>query len=700
MTDLQQFDFRQSAYERPNQRWRCGWAAEGQACQIGPDGKGNCRATFECQPVMSSGRWQCTRSELAGGRCEDGPLPGGSCCRAVPRCRPVRTWRARIRLTAQWVTAATVGLLLLLMAGDGGPAFIDPGHLTFQHSEIEGCAGCHTAFDKGPTAWVQAAFSTTSEIQDAEKCLACHDLGEQAILPHSQSITRLLAVTKRTGPPTSPGMPIFLRLANAVGDSHRHERGEVPCLHCHQEHHGQEFDLTATENGRCMVCHKAKFASLADGHPEFSSYPYDRRTRLAFDHVSHLGKHFVDDKIKALAPKQCKNCHTPDTKGGTMLVKGYETVCSACHGGQIEGEGRSGSKGIAFFTVPGLDVEILRELNVAIGSWPEDAEDEVTPFTDFLLSGDEDYLAARAVIADVDLMDLADAEDEVMDAVKTVAWKFKAMLRDLLVDGADGLKKRLETRFGRELTNNEVSRLTAALPVDALRSAQRNWFPKLLEEMERRDDGKEVEIPEEEEEKDEEEEAKPGEEWATAGGWYREDFSLVYRPTGHADPFIRSWLDVAGEGAVGHSKPSADEIFDVLANPKSPGVCGKCHSVDDTGIQGLRVNWFAKQPVPGQQNFTRYSHTAHFPLLDERGCLTCHELNDKADFAAGFKDANPHTFSSNFNPILRKVCAECHTKQVAGDSCVRCHNYHVGTFPPAVASTPTVMRKALAPAAK
>ena len=35
----------------------------------------------------------------------------------------------------------------------------------------------------------------------------------------------------------------------------------------------------------------------------------------------------------------------------------------------------------------------------------------------------------------------------------------------------------------------------------------------------------------------------PDEDRMQAGGWFREDFALRYRPTGHADAFIRAWLD-------------------------------------------------------------------------------------------------------------------------------------------------------------
>ena len=130
---LQKFDYRSSNYHRPNQSWVCGWATEGKPCHIGPDNKGNCRATFECQPSKTNDRWQCTRSELVGGKCSDGPLPNGICCRSIQRCRPVLNWRARVRATRNLVLAVSVGLLLLVIAGPLMPVLINPGDITFQH---------------------------------------------------------------------------------------------------------------------------------------------------------------------------------------------------------------------------------------------------------------------------------------------------------------------------------------------------------------------------------------------------------------------------------------------------------------------------------------------------------------------------------------------------------------------------------------
>ena len=39
------------------------------------------------------------------------------------------------------------------------------------------------------------------------------------------------------------------------------------------------------------------------------------------------------------------------------------------------------------------------------------------------------------------------------------------------------------------------------------------------------------------------------ESWAEYGGWYRQDYAIFYRPTGHKDKFIYSWLFLTGPQA-------------------------------------------------------------------------------------------------------------------------------------------------------
>ena len=74
------------------------------------------------------------------------------------------------------------------------------------------------------------------------------------------------------------------------------------------------------------------------------------------------------------------------------------------------------------------------------------------------------------------------------------------------------------------------------------------------------------------------------ESWAEYGGWYRQDYAIFYRPTGHKDKFIYSWLFLTGPQAPKGDKAPAAAVFDLLTSKDAQGSCTKCHSVDD--IQG------------------------------------------------------------------------------------------------------------------
>ena len=782
-----------------------------------------------------------------------------------------------------------------------------------------------------------------------------------------------------------------------------------------------------------------------------------------------------------------------------MLIDDFERTCQACHAGQIAGEGLAGPAGVPVFAVPGLDIESLRDRGAAIGEWPEDADEELTPFMTFLLADDDTFVAARAALDGVDLYDLSEANGAQIAAVEHFAWGVKGLLYDLVVDGAPALTARLERALGHELGAGDASALSGLLPVDAIRAAQRDWFPRLIREFGRHRSGETVPMPgdgevddaahsvpgdglepagatrhaqtgeglvvvavasdeilatvlgasltrfvdhaaaggefvvasasedalatelvaslvdvinlvsvhedriaadmpvvlsdemgtarevfrdgdyviveiaplaedrfvavdyfvhdgqvlhmypnpsrqdnllsrgarlrlgapdgdeqacrigspfgddlllvitserplyaglrpivedtagyleyleqrladavaggaveihyrvvttaqdeasasaiverrrqreeerlaeaerrrqeeerlaEEERRREEEarraeaerrrqeeerlaeaerqrqEEARLAEErrraeeeakiaqaeeeilteegedilaeegedilaeededilaeedddilveededilaeedddilveededilaeededilaeedddilveedeaaaaelvaaedlsaltsaeaWSTSGGWYRDYYALFYRPTGHADGFLRAWFDVVRQARGDAGRDAALRVFASLSAPQSPGRCSKCHSTDSVADGGPQMNWVGARPVAHEQKFTRFSHSSHFSLLDGKGCATCHKLNDEAAYAAGFDDTDPMTFASNFDAVERATCSGCHTREQAGDSCLICHNFHVGTFPPAVAAT-------------
>src|SRR5206468_1703511 len=161
----------------PNQKWVCGQAAEGKPCRIGPDARGRCRATFECQPALeikpreAKGRYRCTRTAEYGGPCEVGPTPQGACSRPIPKCVPVRSLRLQRKHFTISTIAFTAGVLLVGLCGPFRTRFISPGELSLQHAtstfarlagartnSAGGCRVCHQQAHAGLSGWIAAAF--------------------------------------------------------------------------------------------------------------------------------------------------------------------------------------------------------------------------------------------------------------------------------------------------------------------------------------------------------------------------------------------------------------------------------------------------------------------------------------------------------------------------------------------------------------
>ncbi len=757
---LQAFDFRSSRYERPNQNWICGQTARGHACRIGPDRRGRCRVSFECQPRSDGAHWTCTRSPDAGGKCADGPRPDGTCCRPIQSCVPIRSLRAKRRQAVLWVVAFVIGFLALALEGPSKMAMLSPGPVTAQHSGIGDCSGCHVSFEGGVVAWIHAGFAPTDAQADSRQCLACHKMGPAPLKPHNLPPLALAQSTKRlSSTATTTAAPLGLSLAAAVFDAPTRAAEDLPCATCHREHQGQDSRLTPMSDSRCQSCHVVKFAAFSQGHPEIERYPYERRTRIVFDHVSHVTRHFEkagEDK----APGTCTDCHSPAQDGDMMLVGSFATTCAACHLDQIVGVTQVGPKGAAFLAAPGFDLIELRNRGAAIGEWPEFSEQKMTPFMKVLLAGGADFGADIVRLEALDPLDLSAASEEDIAAIERIAWGVKELMHDLIAAGAEDARTRLSAALGMEMAEPaRLGRLLGAMPLDVVRATQQAWFPSLFSEVARHRRGEAVPIPGGEEDvavlavpvpvegagtaadqdilaesddilaegedilaesddilaesddilaRDDSaaEEAPEGavaeamrgpeidpEAWAKLGGWYRRDFALYFKPLGHADPFMRSWLDVGGETMGTAAEGYGAAVFTALTNKDAPGKCVKCHSVDGEVAGAMTMNWRPAVPHPQANSATRFSHAAHFSLLDEEGCVTCHKLDPQADYQASYKGPDPMSFASNFGPLRVETCAACHVKKRAGDSCLLCHQYHVGTFP--TRAVPTKMSKGM-----
>lgn len=288
-----------SAYDRPNQDWQCGHAAEGNGCRIGPGSRGDCRATFECAPRREGDRWFCTRPESAGGECTQGPLPTGVCTRPIAKCAPVRSYRKARGAISRVVAALAFGLVLVVTAGGARgsksgdrAALLSPGPLSRTHGNLD-CTRCHSAAEH---AWLGVM---TDDAGDGAKCLACHRE------PHAGSA----------------------QLAHGLDRSALHDaQTEAPaCATCHPEHRGRVGSPVVLPDGRCQACHDRSFASFESGHPGFGRFgTHDGLTSIAFDHAG--AKH---------QQVGCSACHAEDDAGGLEALRPFASACAPCHAGSI-----------------------------------------------------------------------------------------------------------------------------------------------------------------------------------------------------------------------------------------------------------------------------------------------------------------------------------------------------------------------------
>ncbi|MEM7775524.1 MAG: hypothetical protein AAF732_07930 [Pseudomonadota bacterium] len=179
------------------------------------------------------------------------------------------------------------------------------------------------------------------------------------------------------------------------------------------------------------------------------------------------------------------------------------------------------------------------------------------------------------------------------------------------------------------------------------------------------------------------------ESWAELGGWYRQDHAILYRPTGHADVFIQAWLDLLSRQLSNIPDPGLSEAFTALTGKDGPGRCAKCHSVEKTEDAKITMHWAPASSRIKRERFTKFRHSPHFSLLDDRGCLTCHELSttDKKTAAAN-ATTDPHASVGNFKQIEKATCTTCHNTATNTQSCDLCHTYHVAPI-----STPEASKR-------
>ena len=745
-----EFHFDANDYERPNQTWMCGWASVGMPCPRGPDEHGVCGAVCtpykvvdksgnegdrwicanessqggqcdegplsdgmccqdppQCKPSKTKGAWVCNR-----GKCEQGPLPDGSCCQQFAACQPVRSILSKRRRVTFVLFALTVGIALAMIGGPAPYKFVSPGKLTLAHNTITSCADCHQVGKGDLEDWVRHSLTAQGNNQSS-LCLECHKtLPEHALHPHGCDPQKLQTITNRIaeGRDGAGREPMLLAAARSLGT----ERDTWVCATCHHEHRGEDFSISQMNDEQCQTCHTRAFQSFTRGHPEFVDYPYGRRTRLYFDHLSHYGRHFSDSRRFDFEtdPQQraCISCHQPDGSGRGILVRGFEESCGSCHEHQIRSERLPG---IALISLPDID---SRSLGSRIGSWPQlyplhaQALTDLTPFMKLLLSTDKRYAASIKALDGVDLSDLEDATLAQLDAAADYASAIKHLFHDVAENGQASLRRRLADALQLKGADADLDQLLNLLPFELLVSAQQRWLSGAVGEVATGRDALGDDQPEETTDSSgatatqDPVQALENEKIRISGvatGWYLRDSDMTirYRPHGHADSFLTALCNLSTRFRPGPGQQddpdsvrteALKQLFHSVAGTASMGRCLKCHTVDDQPHADALVNWQAKQPDPHNRVFTQFDHRPHLTRLSDDTCLHCHKIKHMRDsddpealFRVEFVSPNwtlntdASTYTSDFVQLTKANCAKCHMQENASESCLTCHNYHV-----------------------
>jgi hypothetical protein len=112
----------------------------------------------------------------------------------------------------------------------------------------------------------------------------------------------------------------------------------------------------------------------------------------------------------------------------------------------------------------------------------------------------------------------------------------------------------------------------------------------------------------------------------------------------------------------------------ILASGNPPG-----RKADEKGP--AVVHWTARRADPYERPFTKFAHTTHFSLLGQlESCSSCHLLAADAPQRISQSELIVKA-SGDFVPMQKARCLNCHVRKAAGDNCILCHNYHVGSFP-------------------
>ncbi len=598
------------------------------------------------------------------------------------------------RAAKQFAMAA----MLLLIAALGfviWPAtrsdIIKPGELSTPHAQIlagtldsDRCAACHNGM----------VTPASHHVTQSDRCLDCHHNTmprETAMLAHNlpadvRRDIRLASNEKVSGATTWYDSPLN-RFKPSQWKTSRWKPGpgvdvdNVACSACHREHRGKGGDLVSMSNDQCQTCHNQRFDDFATSHPSWDGWPYGRGGSIAFDHASHLNKHYPSTPIDGQTMTfDCNACHVRDAAGELSRSASYEATCMACHDAALRIESAAG---LELVTLPSLS----RSAAERIEGWPEAAigffDGRIAGLADLLLRTDEDVSVAMRKLPrrDFALVEQQNAAD--VDAAVRVAAGHRELLELIGGRGQSAIADRIAKS---DLSAGPLNVFLSSLSPQLIDQARRKWFSggvamqattskAVLEDDLLGDDllagdllgsgdhllsedplAMEIESPSDMVV----DKRFDADAMIPAGGWYRDDvtMSIRYRGGGHDDVVVKAVVELLAQ------LPPDDPARDRLMESKAIAACIDCHPGT------LDANGWRSDPLVGAGGFTKFSHGPHLNIAGMSDCRHCHQVADVSPTVS-------LTSHPEFHPMTVATCGSCHQAEAAGDACVKCHRYHV-----------------------
>ncbi len=598
----------------------------------------------------------------------------------------------------------TVGLALIIISGDWTVS-LDPGARSSAHSHLQ-CSQCHDPELSNTLTFLSRGLLGIGDSHSSRQCLECHDMGENAVDPHSVSPQRWEKILAG-GSPTSDGI------------------ASIPCARCHVEHR-IESPETGLNDARCQACHQNRFPSFHEGHPEFGDEYGVPTRAIQFDHFSHANRHFLEnpdlapercDQCHTLGPDgnrmqvkpfsmSCARCHEdsiggrgpagkdlgievlaiPDIDTATLREAGMELGDWPFNGTEFpESWSRrwirhaldtdpslTDLSGIELWSLEGQSEAVLNSASRLAWGYKEALLDAA--------DGNLESLILRMVPTGADTL----THDETAQLAALLP-------RSLLEEASDAWFPHLSEevalhRAGEDLPGKDTAAAAQSeeddppgegddddllgddLLGDDLLDGDLLDEDLLEEDLLEEDlldgdllDENAVDAASSTEDTPGSSSVNPAR-WANAGGWYRVDSSIRYRPVQHADSFLRAWATL--EARTGDQDPDSAHVFAQIFSSDSPGACASCH----VGLQhgSDQVRWqpdsHREEPFP---RFTHFSHGPHILGNSDISCLGCHEPAMNKDLANDWKS------------VTRNQCTDCHGHPIE-DRCTTCHDYHAG----------------------